>query len=105
MFILFFSGYGCGGAPYSAYFQWIEQENAGIYQYELCYPYTGSKTPCYNNLGCNNQYTKMSKYEYSTNLSEDDIKELVYTTAVATVVQVKTLSLSNYKRLSPSIHK
>lgn len=80
-------GSGCAGAKPAAYFQWLEQENAGIYQYEVCYPYTGKKTQCNNNPSCNYQPTKMSKYEYKSNLSEDDIKELVYTTAVATVVQ------------------
>ena len=72
----------------------IEQENAGVYQDETCYPYTGSRTPCNNNPSCNYKQTKLTKWEYSRYLSEDEIKELVYTTAVATVVQVKLLSLS-----------
>ena len=94
MYILLFSGKGCCGAPPSAYFRWIEQENAGVYQYETCYPYTGSRTPCNNNPSCDYKQTKMTKWEYSRYLSEDEIKELVYTTAVATVVQVKSLPLT-----------
>ena len=85
----FFSAFGCNGAYASAHFEWYQNKNEGHFQYESCYPYTAREDPCNNDQNCNYEKSKQASYSIIQNPTEEELKELVYSIPVYTLVNVR----------------
>ena len=94
-----FSAFGCDGAYASAHFEWYQDSNEGLFQYESCYPYTAREDPCNNDPNCNYEKAKQSSYSIIQNPSEEELKELVYSVPIYTLVNVRISSKKLHYKL------
>merc|ERR1712110_912481 len=78
--------FGCDGAWPQSYYDWIINKNAGRVEQEDCEPYTAQDHTCADDDSCNYMGAHMTGFYNKWYTNEDEMKELVYISLVATTV-------------------
>merc|ERR1712080_618407 len=78
--------FGCDGAWPQAYFDWVANNNNGYIQTETSYPYEAATRGCRQSSNGNFDGGRVTGMNNKWNTEETGMKELVYTTPVATAI-------------------